>query len=115
MIVLIGGRNPDLRNMLATALRHAGYGVRPVETWEQVMLLCETVRAALLVVDGELLAGGSVDLLSAGRAIAVPKIVLGSGSGDAAAARSFGADRYLTLPFSTRALHHAVASLTARR
>jgi len=114
--VLVVDDEPTVREVVAEYLRRDGYEVCELDRGDAVQQEVERFRPDLVVLDVMLPGANGLDLLRAGRTGGVPVILLTARSeeADRVLGLEFGADDYVTKPFSPRELVARVRTVLRR-
>ncbi len=114
--VLVVDDEPTVREVVAEYLRRDGYEVCELDRGDTVQQTVERFQPDLVVLDIMLPGANGLDLLRAGRTGGVPVILLTARSEetDRVLGLEFGADDYVTKPFSPRELVARVRTVLRR-
>ena len=114
--VLVVDDEPTVREIVAEYLRREGFEVCELDRGDTVVDSIERFRPDLVVLDVMLPGANGLDLLRAGRTGGVPVILLTARSeeADRVLGLEFGADDYVSKPFSPRELVARVRTVLRR-
>jgi DNA-binding response OmpR family regulator len=112
--VLVVDDAADLRRVIETALRHAGYDVQTAENGERALELCKLRDPDVMLVDIDMLAVSGRPFVTAYRALptANARIIVMSGNAAESEARKMACDFGLSKPFSMDEVIAAVRYLS---
>ena len=117
--LLIADDDPDMLQLLASALRHAGYKVRTAVDGVQALTMVSVHPPDALLTDLAMPSLNGWELLSLCRTepplADLPIIVMSSVEGLAPLAAARGADAYLVKPFTWQDARHVIEDVLARR
>jgi DNA-binding response OmpR family regulator len=115
--ILVVEDDPQLRLLIARALKEHGYLVLTASTGAEMNVLLETGRADLVVLDIMLPGTSGIELLRRLRARSNLPVIFASARGDETdrvIGLELGADDYLAKPFGTRELIARIAAVLRR-